>query len=69
MRQSPCPPRVTLGPPWGGSGISPATVNKALGHLEKIDIVRELTAQKRNRLFSYSRYVEMMRQGAEMPGT
>jgi Fic family protein len=45
------------------TGISPATVNKALGHLEKLGIVRELTAQKRNRLFSYSRYVGIMSQG------
>jgi Fic family protein len=49
------------------TGISPATVNKALGHLEKLGIVRELTAQKRNRLFSYSRYVEIMSQGTELP--
>ena len=49
------------------TGISPATVNKVLGHLEKLGIVRELTARKRNRLFSYSRYVEIMNQGTELP--
>ena len=49
------------------TGISPATVNKALGHLERLDIVRELTAQKRNRLFSYSEYVEIMNRGTELP--
>jgi Fic family protein len=47
------------------TGITPATVNKALGHLEQLGIVRELTAQKRNRLFSYSRYVEIMNRGTE----
>jgi Fic family protein len=34
------------------TGITPATVNKALGHLEQLGIVKELTAQKRNRLAS-----------------
>ena len=42
------------------TGITPATVNKALGHLERLGIVRELTARKRNRLFSYGRYVEIV---------
>jgi Fic family protein len=50
------------------AGITPATVNKALGHLEQLGIVRELTAQKRNRLFSYARYVEIMNRGTELPG-
>jgi cell filamentation protein, protein adenylyltransferase len=48
------------------TGISPATVNKALVHLEQLGIVRELTAQKRNRLFSYTEYVEMMSRGTEL---
>jgi len=50
------------------TGITPATVNKALGHLEQLGIVRELTAQKRNRLFSYDGYVEIMNRGTELPG-
>ena len=49
------------------TGITPATVNKALGHLEHLGIVRELTAQKRNRLFSYTGYVEIMSRGTELP--
>jgi len=51
------------------TGITPATVNKALSHLEKIGIVKELTAQKRNRLFSYAGYIEIMNRGTELPGT
>ncbi|HIJ91126.1 MAG: Fic family protein [Desulfobulbaceae bacterium] len=47
------------------TGITPATVNKALGHLERLGIVRELTAQKRNRLFSYSGYLEILNRGTE----
>jgi len=50
------------------TGITPATVNKALGHLEQLGIVKELTAQKRNRLFSYADYIEIMNRGTELPG-
>ena len=50
------------------TGITPATVNKTLGHLQQLGIVRELTAQKRNRVFSYNRYVEIINLGAELQG-
>ena len=50
------------------TGFTPATVNKALGHLERLGIVRELTAQKRNRLFSYAGSIEIMNRGTELPG-
>ena len=49
------------------TGITPATVNKALSHLARLGIVRELTAQRRNRLFSYAGYVEIMSRGTELP--
>ena len=50
------------------TGITPATVNKSLEHLERLGIVRELTSRKRNRVFSYARYLEIMNQGTELPG-
>jgi len=49
------------------AGLTQATVNKCLAHLQRLGIVRELTAQKRNRLFSYSCYVEIMNRGTELP--
>ena len=49
------------------TGITPATVNKCLGHLKHLEIVRELTARRRNRLFSYDRYVEILNRGTEWP--
>ena len=49
------------------TGITPATVNKSLGHLEQLGIVKELTARKRNRLFSYAGYIEIMSRGTELP--
>lgn len=66
--------RVLLGRPITTSGwlvekagITPATVNKCLGHLEHLGIVRELTSRKRNRVFSYVGYLKIMNQGAELP--
>ncbi len=50
------------------TGLTPATVNKALVHLGQLGIVSELTAQKRNRLFSYTGYIEIMNRGTELPG-
>ena len=49
------------------TGLTPATVNKSLVNLQQLGIVRELTAQKRNRLFSYQDYVEIMNRGTELP--
>lgn len=60
-------PIATSGSLVEKTGITPATVNKALGHLEKLGIVKELTAQKRNRLFSYAGYIEIMGRGTELP--
>ncbi|MBW2168402.1 MAG: Fic family protein, partial [Deltaproteobacteria bacterium] len=45
-----------------------ATVNNCLDHLEHLGIVRELTGAKRNRIFSYTGYVEIMNQGTDLPG-
>ena len=49
------------------TGLTPLTVSKTLGHLQRLGIVREITAMKRNRVFSYSRYLELMNQGTEPP--
>jgi hypothetical protein len=47
--------------------VSPI-VHKTLGHLEHLGIVNELTDQKRNRLFSYAGYIEIMNRATELPG-
>ena len=49
------------------AGLTQATVNKSLVHLQKLGIVTELTEQKRNRIFSYAGYIEIMNQGTELP--
>lgn len=61
-------PIATSGSLVEKTGITPATVNRALGHLEQLGVVKELTAQKRNRLFSYAGYIEIMNRGTELPG-
>ncbi len=48
--------------------LSPATVNACLRELEQLGIVKEVTGQKRNRLFSYVEYIRIMNEGTELPG-
>ncbi len=47
--------------------LSPATVNASLRELELIGILKEVTGQKRNRLYSYAQYISIMSQGTELP--
>jgi cell filamentation protein, protein adenylyltransferase len=53
---------------WLGekTGLSPATVNKALKNLEHLKIVANISRSKRNRFFSYIKYIEIMNQGVEL---
>lgn len=45
------------------TGLTPATVNKALARLEALGIVRQLGEGKRNRLFAYRQYMEILNDG------
>jgi len=47
--------------------LSPATVNASLRELEQLGIVKEVTGQKRNRLYSYVEYIRIMNEGTELP--
>lgn len=47
--------------------LSPATVNACLRELEKLGIVKEITGQKRNRLYSYAEYIRIMSEGTGLP--
>lgn len=60
-------PIATSGSLVQKTGITAITVNKALDRLEKAGIVKELTGMKRNRLFSYVGYIEIMNRGTELP--
>jgi Fic family protein len=50
------------------TGLTAATVNKSLAHLERIGIVAEVTNRQRGRVFSYRRYVETLAAELEAPG-
>ncbi len=49
------------------TGLTPATVNKSLAHLERLGIVAELTRKQRGRVFSYARYAEILNEGMALP--
>lgn len=49
------------------TGLTPATVNKSLVHLRRLGVVRELTAKRRGRVFSYAQYVEILSEGMNLP--
>jgi Fic family protein len=51
------------------TGISPATVNKSLAHLERLRMVSELTRRKRGRVFSYAAYAKILNEGTELPAS
>ena len=53
-------PIATAGALVKATGLTAATVNKSLAHLERIAVVSELTQRRRGRVFSYRRYVEIL---------
>ncbi|HTY51451.1 MAG TPA: Fic family protein [Steroidobacteraceae bacterium] len=50
------------------TGLTAATVNKSLVHLERVGVVGELTNRRRGRVFSYGRYVKELMAELEAPG-
>lgn len=47
------------------TALSAPTVSAALRLLERLEIVRELTGKRRNRLFGYDRYVALLAEGTQ----
>jgi Fic family protein len=47
------------------TGLTAATVNKSLAHLERLGVVTELTNRRRGRVFVYRRYVDELSAGLE----
>jgi Fic family protein len=47
------------------TGYSPATVYKALTHLQELGVVEELTARRRGRIFAYMPYIAILSEGTE----
>ena len=45
------------------TGLTQATVNRCLKHLESIQILQEITGKKRGRVFAYSTCIDILEQG------
>ena len=50
------------------TNLTPATVNSCINQLAQLGVVKELTGKKRNRLFSYPAYLEILNRGTEPLG-
>lgn len=46
-------------------GINRQTISNCIRRLQELGIVREITGQKRNRLFVYERYIQILSEGTE----
>lgn len=56
-------PLVTLNQVCERTMLSFPAVARAMENLQKLDIVHEITGQRRNRVFAYSRYLEILSEG------
>jgi len=50
-----------------GLGLSPATGYRAIADLEALGIVRELTGRRRDRIWAYDAYLQLLNAGTESP--
>ena len=60
-------PIVSLKEVTRRSGLSFPAASKAMEALEQMDLVRELTGKRRNRLYGYDAYLEILNEGTELP--
>ena len=60
-------PLATAASLVAATGLTAATVNKSLVHLERLGVVAELTQKRRGRVFSYTRCVEILDEGMDLP--
>lgn len=58
-------PLIGIGLAARALNLSLPTVSNALAHLEKLGIVHETTGRERDRIFAYSRYLEIVSAGTE----
>lgn len=60
-------PIQTLTSTVAHTNLSFATASSAMDLLVELDIARELTGKRRNRLFAYTRYLDVLNEGTELP--
>ena len=58
-------PLATLPALTKQTGATYPTVARAVEALENLDIVREITGRKRERVFAYTRYLDILNEGTE----
>jgi cell filamentation protein, protein adenylyltransferase len=59
----------TVAQAMGALDMTAPTVASAVARLERLDIVRETTGRKRDRVYSYAPYLAILSEGAEpIPG-
>ncbi|HBC87357.1 MAG TPA: cell filamentation protein Fic [Lentisphaeria bacterium] len=61
-------PVITVSQASKETGIVESSVSKALKAMVEMGLVKELTGQKRNRIFSYARYLNVLSEGTEPLG-
>jgi Fic family protein len=47
------------------AGISFPTASQAVGHMQKLGMLREITSKQRRRLFVYEAYMRILNEGTE----
>jgi Fic family protein len=58
-------PLINIGLAARTLDLSVPTVTSAVAHLQGLQIVREITGRERDRIFAYTRYLEMVSEGTE----
>lgn len=58
-------PLVTLNQVCKRTGLSFPAASRAMENLENLNIVREITGQRRNRVFAYDQYLRILSEGTE----
>lgn len=62
-------PMVTSTSLVAATGLTPATVNKSIAHLAAFGIINERSGRRRDRVFGYTRYLELLNEGTALPGS
>jgi biotin operon repressor len=57
LQRQPVASAAALG---NATGLTPATVNKTIAHLQRLGMVDELTERQRGRIFAYRNYVTLL---------
>ena len=58
-------PQISISVVAKNLGVAPQTVRSALGHLQKLGIVQEITGKKRDQVFVYKNYLDLLVQDTQ----